>query len=250
MIKILVKIHGVIYKATDPFGKCYIGKHTGDGSDIGITYFGSGKYQTRARKKHGRDYFTYTIIERCYSMEQLNEMEIYYIKFFQARLFGYNQTDGGTGGDCISNFSEEEKLQSSNKKSESQKKRWSDPQERKKMTETSLISQNNLELKKKRAETWDNKSAEEKAEMSRKKSESGKIAKNRPENKKKVTETMSKKSDEEKLIRNKKVSDSNKIAQNRPEVIESKKYHAHIRWDVNRGIINPNCKFCLKGGLS
>lgn len=270
----MIRIFGVIYKATDPFGKCYIGKHKGDGSDIGITYFGSGKYQKRAWKKYGKDYFTYTIIEKCYSLEHLNEMEIYYIKFFQARINGYNQTDGGDGGGqgrvTGYHYSEDAKKKQSDS--------WANrPDEEKALT------------RKKKKETWANKPEEEKEEIKTKQSNSNKIAQNRPEaiqkhvdawnNKsdeekaesiRKQLETKANKSDEEKDlictkisvsmvgknrapksdIHKKNLSISAKLTHNKPEMIEKHKYNAHVQYHKNKNVFNPNCKFCTDESLT
>jgi hypothetical protein len=197
-----VIIHGVLYKATDPQGHCYIGQHQGDGSDIGKTYFGSGTYFTSTRKKRGKDYFTYTIIEYCYSSEHLNEMEIYYIKFFQARSYqnGYNLTDGGDGG-----FGAIDSLETRIKKSKAQ-----------------LIIQNKPEVKQKIAETKNSKSDEEKAESIRKQLETknSKSDEEKAATKKKTAETWASKSDEEKAVTSQKQSDAwyNKSEEEKVEI--------------------------------
>ena len=50
----------------------------------------------RAFKKYGIENFTFEILEECLPSE-LNEKEIYWIKFFNSYNEGYNQTFGGQG---------------------------------------------------------------------------------------------------------------------------------------------------------
>lgn len=201
-------IYGVIYQITDLSGKCYIGQHVGDGSDIGITYFGSGKYIKRAIKKHGIDNFSYTILEKCYSKYELDEKEKYYIKHSNSLVpKGYNFTLGGTGGLTRENFSEQQNLDYLHKlregstkpevkyrRSVASKKRWSDPKYVLKQSES-------------------HKGYKATDESKRKNSETHKIIQNKPEIK----------------TRQKEISI----------------YILHIRWHVNRNTINPNCAYCI-----
>jgi hypothetical protein len=218
---------GVVYKAIDLNGKLYIGKHVGDGSDIGTRYFGSGTYFINARKKYGKDYFNYEIIEFCYSEEQLNERERYWIKFFNSkRPNGYNLTDGGDGNPGHV-YSEESK---------------------KKMSESGIIAQNRPETKKKKSEKskinfkdlWADPvfriktvnaqtEAQNRPEVRQNNSDIQKIVQNKPEVRNKTKESWINKSVEEK-----------------EKQADTGRYTNHIRWDVNRGIINPNCKFCVR----
>lgn len=48
----------------------------------------------RAFRKYGFDNFNFEVIEEC-EIEELNEKEIYWIKFYDTFFHGYNQTLGG-----------------------------------------------------------------------------------------------------------------------------------------------------------
>lgn len=85
-----------IYKTTNLInGKIYIGKSVKGRP----WYLGSGVYLTRTIKKEGRQNFKKEILEICYSQNELNVREIYWIKKFDSRnpLIGYNITIGGDG---------------------------------------------------------------------------------------------------------------------------------------------------------
>lgn len=181
MIDETKEIYGVIYKATDPNGKCYVGQHTGDGSKIGRKYFGSGVNLKRAIEIHGKDYFTYTIVENCFSKEELNDREVYFIEFFKAKNYqnGYNMSKGGTGGDVRLSMSEEEIASWKNKLSVAQKRAQGTPEQRKKNSEAQKIAQNRPEVKKRMSEII--KLISNTPEHRKKLSDSGKIAQNRPE---------------------------------------------------------------------
>lgn len=73
-------------------GKKYIGQHIGYIDD---NYWGSGVAIKQAIKKYGKDEFKKYVLEYC-SIEDLNEREIYWIKFYNTFLGeGYNKDDGG-----------------------------------------------------------------------------------------------------------------------------------------------------------
>lgn len=254
-----IKKLGVLYKATDPQGHCYIGQHVGDGSDIGKTYHGSGRYIKATRKKYGNKYFTYWVFAKNLTQEERDEGEKYYIKFFQSSIKdnGYNIGAGGEGGDTFSNLSDEDKEKF-----------------KKKISDIGKIIQNRPETKKKCLETRTNRSKAEKAERSKKQSESlklslstpearkkksevGKISSNVPETKKKTADSHRglKRSDKtKKLMAESKMGNTNALGHKHTQesldkMSESHKgdtYPTHIRWHKNRGIINPNCEFCVE----
>jgi hypothetical protein len=90
----------VIYKTTNLInGKFYIGKDSKNNPD----YIGSGVILERAIKKHGIHNFKKEILEVCSNDAELNEREIYWIKYYKStdRKIGYNLTEGGTGGDTF-----------------------------------------------------------------------------------------------------------------------------------------------------
>lgn len=96
---------GLIYKATSPSGKVYIGKtiQTLEKRKRGHKkiYFNknSTSYNTkfaRAIRKYEFDNFKWEIIEKVHD-EFLNDKEIYYIKKYNSFNEGYNSTTGGDG---------------------------------------------------------------------------------------------------------------------------------------------------------
>lgn len=83
-------------------GKKYIGK---DENDV-KSYMGSGIGIVNAIKKYGKKNFVKEILAECETSDQLNELEIYYINYYNAQeseLF-YNIAPGGTGGKVAQNY--------------------------------------------------------------------------------------------------------------------------------------------------
>jgi group I intron endonuclease len=96
----LIFICMVIYKTTNLVnGKFYIGKDVKNKK----SYLGSGKVLKQAIQKYGKDNFKKEILERCNTLEELDEREKYWIKELKAIENGYNLTEGGTGGDTWTN---------------------------------------------------------------------------------------------------------------------------------------------------
>lgn len=95
---------GIIYKAENKVnGKVYIGQTT-----VGLVYRMNCHFSEtvaeryvshfhNAIKKHGKNNFTWEIIEHCESKEELDEMEYHYIKQYNSFEGGYNLTLGGDG---------------------------------------------------------------------------------------------------------------------------------------------------------
>lgn len=77
-------------------GKLYIGQHSSD--ELG-SYWGSGKLIKYAINKYGVENFERTVLERCFTKDELNEREKYWIKEKDSIKNGYNLNEGGTGGD-------------------------------------------------------------------------------------------------------------------------------------------------------
>lgn len=89
-----------------PSGKKYIGQTINEISrkcrfrDLTKCYAGGGKLEN-ARKKYGPENFKYTILEEIYNetkelvIEDLNKLEIDYIKLYDTYKTGYNSTEGG-----------------------------------------------------------------------------------------------------------------------------------------------------------
>lgn len=92
----------IIYKTTNLINnKFYIGKDAKNTK----SYFGSGKVLKLAIKKYGKENFKKETLKECKTLEELNELEKFYISYFDSTnpKRGYNLTDGGTGGDTWTN---------------------------------------------------------------------------------------------------------------------------------------------------
>jgi NADH pyrophosphatase NudC (nudix superfamily) len=80
--------YGFIYETTNLInGMKYIGQHKRSGSveDPDDTwYLGSGKIISRAIMKHGKENFSRTILCECNNQEDLNNIEEYFIKLYNA----------------------------------------------------------------------------------------------------------------------------------------------------------------------
>ena len=88
-------MYGFIYITTNLInGKQYIGQHKGDGND---DYLGSGDRLVMAIKKYGKQNFKREILEFADSVEELNELERYYITLADAVNNDnyYNIANGG-----------------------------------------------------------------------------------------------------------------------------------------------------------
>ena len=104
-------MYGYIYKITNKLNnKIYVGKRVSETFDE--KYWGSGKAIKNSINKYGIDNFTRDILEWCNSDDELNEREKYWIKELKAnqKQYGYNFTDGGTGGNTLKYLSEEDKI--------------------------------------------------------------------------------------------------------------------------------------------
>jgi|ADurb_Leu_03_Slu_FD_contig_31_523001_length_2546_multi_4_in_0_out_0_2 group I intron endonuclease len=83
----------IIYKTTNLInGKIYIGQDSHNNKK----YIGSGIYLLNAIKKYGKENFIKEILCECFSKEELDEREKYYIKFYNSKIpSGYNISNGG-----------------------------------------------------------------------------------------------------------------------------------------------------------
>lgn len=70
-------------------------------------------YFGRAIRKHSPENFDWEILHTCNNINDLNKLEIYYIKLYDTFNNGYNLTEGGDGGILGFKHSEESKLKMS-----------------------------------------------------------------------------------------------------------------------------------------
>tara|TARA_R110000772_G_scaffold81439_2_gene173215 strand:+ start:9967 stop:10707 length:741 start_codon:yes stop_codon:yes gene_type:complete len=97
----------VIYKATFPNGKIYIGKTKNfidrvEKHRYSIRYDGKTK-MIRAIKKYGFYNIIWEIIYAFIDGDNINNKEKEFIQYYNSIKCGYNITEGGDGGDTISN---------------------------------------------------------------------------------------------------------------------------------------------------
>ena len=93
-------MYGYIYITENKInGKKYIGQKKSD-EFLNKKYLGSGAILKKAIKKYGEENFTVTMLCECDSKEELDEMEIYFISFYNAQTDPnfYNLTRGGESG--------------------------------------------------------------------------------------------------------------------------------------------------------
>lgn len=85
----------IIYKTVNSInGKFYIGQDSNNNPE----YYGSGTLLKRAIEKYGIKNFIKETLEVCFTKEELNEREKYWIKETKAQELGYNIAEGGSGG--------------------------------------------------------------------------------------------------------------------------------------------------------
>ena len=92
---------GYIYLIVNKInGKTYVGQkrlYTKKWNEDG--YMGSGKYLKRAQKKYGIENFEKFLIQYCYSIDELNQQEIFWIAEYRKRgKAEYNICNGGVFG--------------------------------------------------------------------------------------------------------------------------------------------------------
>lgn len=104
-------MYGYIYETTNLInGKKYIGKKVSS-VFLNKNYLGSGKILKQAVLKEGKENFKIRLIEECFSKEDLNNKEKYWIKYYNAVEDNdyYNIAKGGEGGDTFSGLSDNAK---------------------------------------------------------------------------------------------------------------------------------------------
>jgi group I intron endonuclease len=136
----------VIYKTTNLLnGKIYVGKKEHDTP----SYLGSGYILKKAIEKHGKENFKKEILQECYSSEELEIAERYWIKELDATNpeKGYNIAEGGNGGNTYVGKSEEEMHEIKKKISEAGKGRVFSEEHRKKLAESARKRKGNKPCK-------------------------------------------------------------------------------------------------------
>lgn len=119
-------MYGYIYKTVNLVnGKIYIGQKKSS-TYLGVDYLGSGVRLKRAVRKYGKTNFSTSLIEECSDKSQMDEREKYYISYFDSTNpdIGYNISEGGTGGDIISQLSLERQQEIQQKRDET-RRNWS-----------------------------------------------------------------------------------------------------------------------------
>lgn len=90
-----------IYRIVFPNGKCYIGQSWDIKKRIKNYERIECKRQIkldRAYKKYGVDSTEFYILDMCYTQEELDDAEIYWISFYDCIKNGYNIREGGSKG--------------------------------------------------------------------------------------------------------------------------------------------------------
>lgn len=107
----------IIYKATNKLnGKIYIGQTSKTLKHRKLAHqaranFGSKYHFHNAIRKYGIDIFKWEIIEKDISdKNELDKLEILYIKKFNSIKKGYNVSTGGGGGDTLTNNPKREEI--------------------------------------------------------------------------------------------------------------------------------------------
>lgn len=115
-------MYGYIYKRQNKLnGKVYVGQHKYDKPELDLSYKGSGLYFSNALAKYGDSAFTYELLAIANSLEELNELEYYFVRECNALApDGYNLREGGNG-----KFVTEESIRILSEKA---KQRFADPE--------------------------------------------------------------------------------------------------------------------------
>ena len=117
-------MYGYIYKTTNIVnGKIYVGQKKSK-EFLGQRYLGSGKYLKCAIQHYGEDKFVVSLIKTANSKEELNDLEKFYIKKFNATDYdiGYNIANGAVGGDTYTHLSDKDKRERIRKHADTKKR--------------------------------------------------------------------------------------------------------------------------------
>lgn len=217
------KAYGYVYETINLInGKRYIGQHSRKYFDK--KYYGSGKYIKAAIEKYGKENFDVIILGWCYSKEDLDFGENYFIESCDTLVpNGYNLMTGHSHG----KHNKETKEILSNITKERLKDKTNHPRFGSVLSESQIIK-----IKNSLSKTYENK------------------VRNLPFNEKlKLTERMSKyltQEEQEKIKQIKKNESQIKKNESKKKMSENSKKRNHIYWHERRNIINKNCKYCMK----
>jgi len=122
-------MYGIIYCIINNInGKRYIGQTKNSLSDRIIGHIKYTKHNNtklrKAFKKYGLNNFSCYIIDHAVDKNELNNKEIYWIKFYNTCIYGYNIMSGGNFG-CVLDPKTEMKRRNKISCSESGKRHWS-----------------------------------------------------------------------------------------------------------------------------
>lgn len=136
----------IIYKARNIItNSFYIGKTIRTLHERKLSHFrtayseGKNNYFSRAIRKYGKENFEWTVICECFSNDEMNEKEIFYISYFKKAGYNlYNITTGGEGtpGRKSGMFGKKHKPETIEKMKKAQKGRVHSEQARRLISET------------------------------------------------------------------------------------------------------------------
>ena len=242
---------GYIYLNTDlKTGKQYTGKHHyNKEGELDPNYHGSGVLWTKVLKKRPKELIKEEYIKTCYSEEEMNSDEQYYIEVFDT-LYpnGYNLTEGGDGGVRCDETRRKMSISRKGKPSPNKGVPMSEEQ-KKKLSESHKGKLHSEETKKKmsisrKGRTSPNKGKTMSEETKKKISETQKGIQHSEETKKKISESLKgkPKSEEHK----KKLSESIKGKPN--EKLSKKVLQLSLSGDLIREW--PSAAECGRNGFS
>lgn len=103
-----------LYKITNDINdKVYIGKKKGSIENRLKRHISDAKkgldcHISRAILLYGEEHFSIELLEEVNTYEEMGQRERYWIAFYNSRIEGYNETDGGDGGNTYINKTSEE----------------------------------------------------------------------------------------------------------------------------------------------
>lgn len=175
-------------------GKTYVGQHKSSKEWYEDKYMGSGKLLWLAKQKYGIENFEKFLIQYCYSKEETNKAERFWIAEYRSRgKAEYNLANGGEGGNGEANKGKKRSDETKRKLSEAHKGNRQSEETRRKRSESLKGKHKSDEWRKKLSEAkkgktpW-NKGKPISKETKRKISEANKGKHHSEETKKKMSE--------------------------------------------------------------